>query len=269
MPKDFERKDRYTIEDLIQIMEVLRGENGCPWDREQDHHSIRKNFLEETYEVLEAIDSEDPELLREELGDVLLQVVFHARMEEEQGRFDFDDVANDICQKLMIRHPHIFGDIKVSSSEQVLVNWDKIKQATKGQKTATETLENVPKVLPALMRSGKVQQRASRAGFDYTDVSGALCDLKSEIAELEQAISEGRKDHCREEMGDLFFAAVNVSRFLDIDAEECLGQATDKFIDRFAVVERLAEQNGVDMKRTDLAQLNDLWKEAKKQLSNG
>ncbi|MBC8569806.1 nucleoside triphosphate pyrophosphohydrolase [Zongyangia hominis] len=269
MPQDFERKDRYKMEDLIKIMEVLRGENGCPWDREQDHHSIRKNFLEETYEVLEAIDNEDPKLLREELGDVLLQVVFHARMEEEQGRFDFDDVANDICQKLIIRHPHIFGDIKVSSAGQVLVNWDKIKQATKGQKTATETLENVPKVLPALMRAGKVQQRAARAGFDYDGVTGALADLKSEIAELEEAIAKGEKAQCREEMGDLFFAAVNVSRFLDADAEETLSEATDKFIRRFAVVEQLAKQNGVDMKQSDLAQLDVLWKEAKKQLSNG
>ena len=269
MPREFKRKDRYNMDDLLAIMEILRGENGCPWDREQDHHSIRKNFLEETYEVLEAIDNEDPKLLREELGDVLLQVVFHARMEEEEGRFNFDDVANDICQKLIIRHPHIFGDIKVKDSDQVLVNWDKIKQATKGQKTATETLQNVPKVLPALMRSAKVQQRAARAGFDYDDVAGALSDLKSEIAELEQAIALGETLHCREEMGDVFFAAVNVSRFLDVDAEECLGEATEKFIRRFAVVETLADQNGVDMKKADLESLNGLWKEAKAKLSNG
>ena len=143
MPVQFERKQKYDVGDLITIMSLLRGEGGCPWDREQDHYSIRKNFIEETYEVCEAIDNDDPVLLQEELGDVLLQVAFHARMEEEAGRFDFSDVCDGICKKLIVRHPHVFGETKVADSGEVLVNWDRIKERTKGQKTATETLRSV------------------------------------------------------------------------------------------------------------------------------
>lgn len=141
MPVQFERKQKYDVGDLITIMSLLRGEGGCPWDREQDHHSIRRNFIEETYEVCEAIDNDDPVLLQEELGDVLLQVAFHARMEEEAGRFDFGDVCDGICKKLIVRHPHVFGETKVADSGEVLVNWDRIKERTKGQKTGTETLQ--------------------------------------------------------------------------------------------------------------------------------
>lgn len=172
-----------------------------PWDREQDHHSIRRNFIEETYEVCEAIDNDDPVLLQEELGDVLLQVAFHARMEEEAGRFDFGDVCDGICKKLIVRHPHVFGETKVADSGEVLVNWDRIKERTKGQKTATETLRSVSAALPALMRSEKVQHRAAKVGFDYPDTGGALRDLESEVAELREAISEGDAAHTTRNWG--------------------------------------------------------------------
>lgn len=244
-------------------MRLLRSEHGCPWDREQDHHSIRKNFLEETYEVLEAIDNEDQELLKEELGDVLLQVVFHAEMEAEAGCFGFDDVCDGICKKLVLRHPHVFGGVDVSGTGEVLTNWDKIKERSKGQTTCTETLKSVPAVLPALMRSEKVQHRAAKSGFDYPNAQDAIKDLVSEVAELREAVDEGDKTHIDEELGDLLFAAVNVSRFVGADAEQSLSKACDKFIARFEVVERLAVERGLSMKEQPLETLDKLWKEAK------
>lgn len=264
---DFTFKSRYHIEDLLEIMRMLRGEGGCPWDREQTHQSIRKNFLEETYEVLEAIDNNDPVLLREELGDVLLQVVFHAQMEDEIDRFNFDDVANDICVKLIERHPHIFGTVEADNADEVLKNWEEIKKKQKGQTTQTETLRAVPSVLPALMRSAKVQHRAARTGFDYPDITGALSDLKSELGELEDAIAAGDHDAVDEELGDLLFAAVNVSRFAKLDAEYSLSRSTEKFIERFSQVEALANEKGIDMKTAGIDNLNELWAEAKRRLA--
>ena len=164
---DFRVKDRYDINDMLAIMRILRSENGCPWDKEQTHKSIRKDFLEEVYEVVEAIDLEDTALLREELGDVLLQVVFHSRIEEENGSFDFGDVVNEVCQKLVTRHPHVFADVKAETSDEVLKNWNDIKQRTKGQETYYETLESVCTALPALMKAQKIGQRAARVEGSY------------------------------------------------------------------------------------------------------
>lgn len=260
----FQIRETYGMEDLLLLMRRLRGADGCPWDREQDHHSIRKNFLEETYEVLEAIDNEDPALLQEELGDVLLQVVFHAEMEQEKGRFGFADVCDGICKKLVQRHPHVFGSVNVSGTGEVLTNWDKIKEASKGQTTYTETLNSVPRVLPALMRSEKVQHRAAKSGFDYPGAPEAMKDLESEVAELREAMAEKDQPHIEEELGDLLFAAVNVSRFVGADAEESLSKACDKFIGRFALVERLAGERGLSMKDQSLEELDKLWREAKK-----
>ncbi len=178
--EEIKAKEKYTVNDLIEIMEILRSENGCPWDREQTHESIRKNFIEETYEVIEAIDTKNPPLMREELGDVLLQVVFHSRISEEAGEFSFSDVADEICRKLIIRHPHVFGDINVGSSDEVLVNWDKIKAETKKQTTVTETLESVSKSLPSLMRAQKLAKKTAKAGLGkslYETVGDALYDL--------------------------------------------------------------------------------------------
>lgn len=264
MPVNFHQKQSYDIGDLLIIMELLRSENGCPWDREQDHHSIRKNFLEETYEVMEAIDKDDSELLKEELGDVLLQIVFHCQMESEPGRFDFGDVCDGICKKLIVRHPHVFGDVTVENSGEVLVNWDLIKRQTKGQNTTTETLKSVPAVLPALMRSEKVQHRAAKSGFDYPSLEYALGDLDSEIQELKEAIAENNQMHIDEELGDLLFAAVNVSRFTHTDAENALSRSCEKFIARFEQVEKLAVSAGLDMKQASIEELDKLWKQAKK-----
>ena len=262
MAVSFEFKEKYTISDLLEIMRLLRTPEGCPWDREQTHESIRSNLLEETHEALEAIDRGDMPLLQEELGDVLLQVVFHAQMEQEKGSFTFDDVADGICKKLVVRHPHVFGDVTADDAGQVLKNWDAIKRETKGGKTQADMLRAVPRALPALMRAGKVQNRARRVGFDWPDVSGAMQALDSETMELKQAVASGDTAAMEEELGDLLFSAVNVSRFIDIDAEQALTGATDKFIRRFTVVEQLAAERGVDLASASLEDLDRLWDEA-------
>ncbi|MCI8360512.1 MAG: nucleoside triphosphate pyrophosphohydrolase [Clostridiales bacterium] len=259
----FQLKDAYGVEDLRRILELLRSEDGCPWDRVQTHQTIRANLLEEAYEAADAIDQADDTALCEELGDVLLQVVFHARMAEETGSFDLDQVADGICKKLILRHPHVFGDVQADTPEQVLNNWEQIKQVEKHQETAAATLESVPKAFPALMRAQKVQKRAGKAGFDWPDIQGALDKLPEEMAELKEALAAGDREAISDEMGDLFFAAVNAARFAGVDAEETLQRSTDKFIRRFANLEALAAQRGLDMKRTPIRELDKLWEEVK------
>lgn len=263
MAVSFEKKDRYSVEDLLEIMALLRSPEGCPWDREQTHQSIRTDFLEETHEVIEAINQGDTAGLQEELGDVLLQVVFHSQIEREKGAFQFADVVDGICKKLIVRHPHVFGEVTVDGTGQVLENWDAIKRQTKGGKTQGELLEAVPRSLPALMRAAKVQNRARRVGFDWPDISGALEALDSETAEFKEALASGDAAAVEEELGDLLFSAVNVSRFAKIDAEQALTGATDKFIRRFAKVEELAAACGIDMAAAGLEKLDELWREAK------
>lgn len=258
---EFQFKERYDVYDLVAIMKVLRGENGCAWDRAQNHHSIRNNFLEETYEAIEAIDNEDSELLREELGDVLLQVVFHSGMEEDEGRFDFDDVANDVCQKLVVRHPHVFGDVKAENADDALKSWDAAKAQTKGQVKASEKLTSVAKTLPALMRSQKVQGRAAKAGMDFEDLAATIKNLKAEISELEAAIQNGNREEIEDEMGDVLFSAVNVSRFLKIESEEALSKSCDKFVDRFVKTEEKLEK---PMNEYSSKELDKVWQEIKK-----
>lgn len=260
---DFHLKDNYNVYDLVEIVKFLRGENGCPWDMVQTHSSIRNNFLEEVYEVIEAIDLDNSDMLKEELGDVLLQVVFHSEMETEVNSFDIDDVANDICQKLIIRHPHVFGSISVSDTNEVLDNWENIKQETKGQETYTDTLESVPKVFPALMRAQKVGKRAKRAGMDFENAKEAFDSLKSEVNELEQAIHHHNENDIAEELGDLLLACTNVARFLDLDAEEVLQSATNKFINRFKSVEEQTRLDGIDMKSLGINELDAYWQKAK------
>ncbi len=258
----FDIKDRYTLGDAVTIVRILRDPvTGCPWDREQTHESIRQNFLEETYEALDAIDRGDPLLLEEELGDVLLQVLLHAEMERQTGRSDIDDIADRLCKKLVLRHPHIFGDVQADTSDRVLSNWEDIKRAEKSQRSGTDAINDVPRALPALMRSQKVQKRAAYTGFDYTDIGQALSDLESEVAELKSAIES--KTNVEEELGDLIFSAVNVARFAKLDAERTLELACDKFADRFKKVEALAEQAGCDLQAAPMDKLNELWRAAK------
>ena len=258
---DFQYKDSYGVKDLEEIVRLLRAPGGCPWDAEQTHQSIRRNFLEEAYEAVEAIDEGSPERLKEELGDVLLQVVFHALMEQEAGRFDLDAVADGICKKLIFRHPHVFGEVSVSGTGEVLSNWEELKRKEKGQATNTDALEAVARSLPALWRAEKVQKKAKKAGFDWPDVSGALDKLSEELEELKTAVAEGT--NVEEELGDLLFSAVNVSRFVKVDTEEALNRATDKFIGRFRKVEEEAARQGRALEGMSLAELDKLWEHAK------
>lgn len=261
---DWVSKKSYGIKDLEDIVRLLRAPGGCPWDREQTHASIRRNFLEEAYEAVEAIDEEDSDHLKEELGDVLLQVFLHARMEEEAGRFSLDDVADGICKKLIYRHPHVFGDVAVSGTDEVLTNWEALKRTEKHQETYTDTLEAVARSLPALWRAEKVQKKAKKAGFDWDDAQGALDKLSEEVEELKAAVAQGT--NIEEELGDLLFAAVNVSRFVKVDTEDALNAATDKFIRRFAQVEALAGDK--PMPEMTLEELDKLWDEAKRMEHN-
>ncbi len=264
---EYQQKDKYYINDLIDIVRLLRSEGGCPWDIEQTHQSIRQDFLEETCEVLEAIDLNDSDLLCEELGDVLLQVVFHCRIEEENNSFKFDDICDGICKKLIIRHPHVFGEVKVDSTNDVLANWDAIKMETKHQETYTETLESVAKSLPALMRAQKVGKRAMRAGMDFNSTEDAMACISAEKTELDEAVSAGDKSRIEEELGDLLFSCVNTARHLGIDAELALKNATDKFIKRFSVTENLVRSDDVDMKSLPIEELDKYWNKAKNIIS--
>lgn len=259
----FEFKDSYDINDLIKLVSVLRAPGGCPWDRKQTHESIRKNFIEETYEVVEAINKKDSAALKEELGDVLLQVALHSEMEREAGTFDFNDVANDICQKLIIRHPHVFGDVSAEDEKEALDRWDAVKLKTKGMKMQSEAMLKVPREFPALMRAQKIQQKAAKAGFDWQDMDGAVEKLLEEINELKSAVAEKNKASVQEEMGDVLFSCVNISRFADADSEEVLTAATDKFVERYLIVEKLAQESKTDMKTATIEQLDVLWNKAK------
>ncbi len=257
---DFQRAESYNIQDLRKIMALLRAPGGCPWDMAQTHQSIRANMLEEAYEAVGAIDCMDMDNLKEELGDVLLQVVFHACMAQEAGYFTFDDVVDGICKKLIYRHPHVFGTVEARDPEGALSAWDAQKRAEKGQKTAADALDSVARALPGLTRASKLQSKAAKAGFDWEEVSPALDKLSEELEELKTAIREG--SNVEEELGDLLFAAVKVGRFVQVDGEQALQGACEKFIRRFRRVEQLAEG---PMDGLGLPALEVLWRQAKEE----
>lgn len=264
MAKEFVLKDKYNIDDLVAIIKVLRAPGGCPWDREQTHESIKKNFIEETYEVVEAINKQSTDMLREELGDVLLQIVLHSEMESENGNFSFDDVVNDIVQKLVVRHPHVFGEVVANNTAEALNSWDAVKLKTKGQKNQTESMLSVPRELPALMRAQNIQHKAAKIGFDWDNVGGAVDKLYEEIDELKTAMEQGKRFDIEDEFGDVLFSCVNIARFIDVDSEEALTASTDKFMSRFSLVEQMASEQGIDMKSSSIEELDRLWDKAKK-----
>ncbi len=260
-------KNSYNVDDLVTVVEVLRSEEGCPWDREQDHKSIRKDLIEETYEVIEAIDTEDPELLREELGDVLLQVAFHAQIEREVGRFEMNDVANDVCVKLIHRHPHVFGNVVADTSDKVLVNWEKIKSEEKDRRTVTDKLRAIPPMLPALMRAEKVGKKASC--FDFPDAASVMEKVKEEFAELEEALAVGVHSDVEEEMGDLLLTLTSLCRKIGVEPELSLSKATEKFIDRFEAVENAVITDGKNINELTMPELDAIWdKNKEKQAKN-
>lgn len=254
----------YTIQDLLNIMETLRGENGCPWDRVQTHESIKKSMIEECYEAIDALDSGNDDAFANELGDVLLQVVFHSQLARERGAFDFDRVVNEICTKLIARHTHVFGKEKAGDAEEALSNWEKNKKKEKNLKTYTDVLKDVPHYLPALMRSEKIQKKAGSAGFDWDSIEPVYDKVYEEIDELKEAEKEGSSEKIEEEYGDLLFAAVNVGRFLKVTPEIALAKASDKFIKRFEKMEQAAIDSGLDLASLSLDEMDKLWKKAKK-----
>ena len=254
-------KQSYDGQDLMEIVRLLRHPGGCPWDQEQTHQSIRRNFLEEAYEAAEAIDRDDVDALKEELGDVLLQVYFHTSIEEDAGRFTLDDVADGVCKKLIYRHPHVFGDVTVDSTDQVLTNWEELKKKEKHQVTQADAVDAVARTLPALWRAEKMKKKAAKAGFDWREASGALDKLSEEVGELRRAALEGDGDPV-EELGDVLFAAVCVGRFLNADPEEALHAACEKFSARFRRLEELAARRGLELSRLSDQEQIDLWRQA-------
>lgn len=252
--------ENYSMEDLLKIMQLLRAPGGCPWDRAQTHQSIRANMLEEAYEAADAIDRMDMDNLKEELGDVLLQVVFHACMAQEAGYFTFDDVVDGICKKLTYRHPHVFGTVEARDPDGALSAWDAQKRKEKGQSTAGDAMDSVARALPALTRAAKLQSKAAKAGFDWREVSPALDKLSEELEEFRTAVRED--SNVEEELGDLLFAAVKVGRFAGVDGEAALQGACEKFIRRFRAVEALAEG---PLDALDVPELETLWRRAKEQ----
>ncbi|EIF6297563.1 TPA: nucleoside triphosphate pyrophosphohydrolase [Clostridium perfringens] len=261
IPKDLGNKKDF--QDLLDIIETLRSPGGCPWDREQTHESLKSALLEECYEVIDAIENEDEDALIEELGDVLLQVVFHASIGKEDGYFDIMDVIGGISNKMINRHPHVFGNEKANTSEQVLVNWDEIKKEEKGIKTLTEEMQNIAKSLPATTRAYKVQKKAKKVGFDWDDVNCAMDKVKEELNEIKEVYNCEDKSIIEGEVGDLLFACINVARFLEVDGELALDKTIKKFIKRFSYIENEAIKNNKNLKDMTLEEMDKLWEEAK------
>ena len=258
MPKN---EQTFDLEPLEDVVKTLRSPGGCPWDIVQTHKSLRRNLIEEVYEVIEAIDLEDEKLLCEELGDLLMQIVFHARMAEEAKLFSMQDVIDGITEKLIRRHPHVFGDVDVKDAGEVLANWEAIKQAEKTERTSI--LDGVPKDLPSLMAAYKLQHKAAKVGFDWPDIDPVWDKLEEELRELEEAIVDGQKEKIEEELGDVLFTIVNISRFLKIDPEVALTGTNRKFRRRFSYIEKKVKAKQQNWESLSLIDLDELWQEAK------
>ncbi len=255
-------KEKYTFNDLVKVMEKLRSEEGCPWDREQTHKSLIKYLLEEAYEVVDAILKNKDEELKEELGDLLLQVVFHSQIAKERGAFTVDDVIDGITRKLIFRHPHVFrGKEGIETPEDVSREWEKLKE--KEGKKRESILDGIPESMPALERAYKIQKRAEKVGFDWKDFKGIKEKIVEELDEIEQEIERGNREKLEEEVGDLLFMAVNLARFLKVHPEVALRKANQKFERRFRYMEKRAKEMGKELKEMDIDQMEELWKEAK------
>lgn len=261
-------KEHYTFADLKEIVAILRSPEGCPWDREQTHESIRNNFLEEVYEAVDALDQKDLAGLREELGDVLLQVVFHARLEEEVGGFSLEDVCDEICRKMVIRHPHVFGEQIIGDDGTPLRDWEAIKEKTHERTSAEEALRAIPRALPALMRAEKLGKKSRKCGFDWQDSGEAMQKVREELDEVQEAMADGNIDSVREEFGDLLLAVANAARLAGVCAEEALTGANDKYIERLSLVERQCLQSGRAISDLERTELLSFWKNAKETREN-
>lgn len=256
-----QQRQRFCFADLVELLSILRGENGCPWDKEQTHQSLRKYLIEESYEAAAAIDEGDPDHLADELGDVLLQVVFHASVGESYGEFGIGDVTTAICRKMLYRHAHIFSHDRCNTADEVSANWERLKKAEKGLTTQASVLADVSRALPSLMRATKVQKKAADVGFDWDTADEALPKVHEEALEVKTELDAGRDPG--EELGDLFFSCVNVSRLCGLDAEELLNHATEKFISRFSAMEKLIISSGKSLKGLTLSEMDVYWNQVK------
>ena len=254
-----EKNSAEKFKDLVDIMARLRGENGCPWDREQTHQSLRQYLLEEAHEVLEAIDARDDAAMKEELGDLLLQVVFHAQISAEQERFDISAIVDAIREKLIRRHPNVFGDVKINSAKEQTINWEKLKK----HEGKTSTLEGVPKALSSLLRAYRIQQKAAAVGFDWPAAEPVWDKIREEIDELRQAADSGNPDQLEEEFGDLLFSLVNVSRFLEVNPEDAMRRAIEKFVARFSQLEKEFAGQNRELNEATLEEMDAVWEKIK------
>lgn len=249
--------------ELVELMKKLRGPGGCPWDREQTVESLKPYLIEETYEVIEAIDEGSADMLKEELGDLLLQVVFHSELAREKGEFDISDVIEGLINKLISRHPHVFGDAEARSAEDVLVQWHKLKAEEKKVKERESVLEGIPPHLPSLMKAHKVTEKASRVGFDWEHIDQVFDKVREEMGEFEDAVRKNDPKEMESEMGDLLFSLVNVGRFIEVNPEEALRKTISRFIKRFRYIEESLAQKGKDFKDTSLQEMDEFWNVAK------
>jgi len=256
-------EERYGFDDLLAIMRRLRAPGGCPWDAEQTHESLKRYLLEETYEVIEAIDTGNPELLKEELGDLLLQPVFHAAIAEEAGDFAMADVIQTLCEKLVRRHPHVFADLEIKDSDAQVANWEKIKKAEKGEERRS-ALSGIPPHLPALLKAQKIAEKAARVGFDWEHVDQVMAKVMEELHEFEEAMGQGSQERMEAELGDLLFAITNLGRFLALDTEEALRKTLQRFQQRFGYVEDELHAQGRHLQDATLTEMDLLWNQAKK-----
>lgn len=258
------KKECYSFEDLKLVMNILRSEEGCPWDKEQTHESLKSSTLEEVYEVMDAINNQDILNLKEELGDVLLHVIFHSKIAEDDQNFTINDVIHELVVKLIRRHPHVFKDDQADTSGEVLVKWESIKKEEKQYSSYTQRLESVPKAMPALLRAYKVQKKAAQIGFDFPSFEEAYKKLYEEIEEFDEAFQKKDQNAIEEEYGDLLFSVVNISRFFGTNPEISLTNATEKFINRFRGIEKLAQNKGFDLEKLSITEMDNLWEEVKK-----
>jgi len=256
---------KYTFDDFKAIIARLRAKDGCPWDREQTHETLRQCMLEEAYEAVDAIDQGNMENLKEELGDVLLQIVMHAQIASETGTFTMDDIVDAVAAKMVYRHPHVFGDAKADNASEVLKNWEALKKVEKHEESVVESIVRVPKALPANMRAAKVQKKARAIGFEFPDTESVLKKVEEELEELKNAVLTEGQERIDEEFGDMMFSMINLSRFLGVNAENSLTNATEKFINRLESVECLAKKKGLVLDQMSLEALDVLWEEVKRQ----
>ena len=252
------------FKELVDVIATLRSENGCPWDREQTHETLKPTLIEETYETLEAIDAGDPKKLEEELGDLLLNIMLQAQIAAEHENFDIYGVIEKITEKLIRRHPHVFGDVDVENSDEVVKNWEAIKRSESGYEDRKSVLDGIPNALPTLLRAQKIQNRAARVGFDWDDLTEVIAKVEEELEEVKASINADKPEATAMELGDLLFAIVNLCRFMEIQAEETLRQANRKFMWRFKWMEAELERRGTNFEAQDLESLDAIWEAAKK-----